>query len=113
MKKNPLEGILLEVLTYSFPATKKIESQAHIGVVGSGDLEIIMKPSDKEYTEVTIRTGTTGFNDTWKSVLERFFSQNEVSAKIKINDFGATPGVVSLRLAQALEVSCNVDSIKK
>ena len=30
-----------------------------------------------------------------------------IQAKIVINDFGATPGVVALRLAQALEVSEN------
>jgi len=103
----------LETLTYTFPATKPIHSKAHVGVVGSGELEIIMEPSDNAFTEVTIRTGTLGFSETWKSVVERFFIQNDIAAKVRINDFGATPGVVSIRLAQALEVSNNDNDTKR
>ncbi|MFL6554622.1 MAG: malonate decarboxylase subunit delta [Bacillus sp. (in: firmicutes)] len=102
----------MERLTFRFPATKILESQAHVGVVGSGDLEILMVPTDGDFAEVTIRTGTTGYKEIWKTVLERFFIQNAVSARIMINDFGATPGVVTLRLAQALEVANNVEYIK-
>ncbi|HHW37253.1 MAG TPA: malonate decarboxylase subunit delta [Bacillales bacterium] len=97
----------MERMEYIFPATKNIDRPAHVGVVGSGDLEIVMEPSDKLVAEVTIRTGIKGFNRTWEAVLERFFTQHDVSAQIKINDFGATPGVVAIRLAQALEVSSN------
>lgn len=103
----------METLTYTFPATKSIESKTHVGVVGSGDLEIIMEPHDVPYAEVTIRTGITGFKETWSSVLERFFSQNDIAAKVRINDFGATPGVVTIRLAQALEVIMDAENIKK
>ncbi|QBP40167.1 malonate decarboxylase subunit delta [Paenisporosarcina antarctica] len=97
----------MESMTFTFPATKKINSLAHVGVVGSGDLEIMMEPSGSSQTEVTIRTGITGYKDTWESVVQRFFSQHEVAVKVKINDFGATPGVVKLRLEQALEVISN------
>ena len=45
------------------------------------------------------------FGKTWAKVLERFFTVHDVAATVKINDFGATPGVVTMRLAQALEVS--------
>jgi malonate decarboxylase delta subunit len=101
-------GVLhLEKITYSFPATKKILRFSHVGVVGSGDLEIIMEPSSHTQSEVTIRTGITGYKNTWDSVIQRFFKQNDVAVKVKINDFGATPGVVKLRLEQALEVSCH------
>ncbi|PLS04857.1 malonate decarboxylase subunit delta [Neobacillus cucumis] len=103
----------MEKLMFRFPGTKKVESNAHVGVVGSGDLEILMEPSEGAYAEVLIRTGTTGFKETWKAVLERFFSQHEVSAIIKINDFGATPGVVTLRLSQALEVANDARYAKK
>jgi len=95
----------LEKLTFRFPATKNLESYSHVGVVGSGDLEVLVEPSDGGYAEVIVRTGTTGFKETWGAVLERFFRQYDVSATVKINDFGATPGVVTLRLAQALEVA--------
>ncbi|CAM3545618.1 malonate decarboxylase subunit delta [Cytobacillus oceanisediminis] len=103
----------MEKLSFRFPATQTLESNAHVGVVGSGDLEILMEPSEQGYADVTVRTGTTGFNQIWKTVLERFFSNNDVSAIIKINDFGATPGVVSLRLSQALEVGRNAGYAKK
>lgn len=97
----------MEKLIYSFPASKVVEQRAHVGIVGSGDLEILVEPTNTQETVVEIRTGITGFGETWRQVIERFVSQNDVSAHITINDFGATPGVVSIRLAQALEVSQN------
>jgi malonate decarboxylase delta subunit len=103
----------MEKLMFRFPATKRLESNSHVGVVGSGDLEILMEPSEGAFTEVLVRTGTTGFKETWKAVLERFFFQHDVSAMIKINDFGATPGVVTLRLSQALEVASDAGYSKK
>ncbi|WP_026582075.1 malonate decarboxylase subunit delta [Bacillus sp. J33] len=103
----------MEKLNFRFPATKMLDSKAHVGVVGSGDLEILMEPSDQGYADVTVRTGTTGFHQLWETVLERFFSKNDISAIIRINDFGATPGVVSLRLSQALEVGRDAGYIKK
>lgn len=107
------EGAIMEKLLFRFPATKKLNSVSHVGVVGSGDLEILMEPLDGTYTEVIVRTGTTGFKETWSYVLERFFSQHDVSAMIKINDFGATPGVVTLRLSQALEVANDAQYVEK
>jgi malonate decarboxylase delta subunit len=95
----------LETLFFDYPATKTLPRRAHVGVVGSGDLEILLEPSREPRTQVVVRTGCKGFGDTWKLVLDRFFSANDVAANIKINDFGATPGVVTMRLAQALEVS--------
>lgn len=102
-----MEVFDMERIEYIFPATKKIDRPAHVGVVGSGDLEIIMEPTDNLLAEVTIRTGIKGFNQIWGAVLERFFTQHDVSVNVRINDFGATPGVVAIRLAQALEVSSN------
>ncbi|UOR13577.1 malonate decarboxylase subunit delta [Halobacillus amylolyticus] len=95
----------METMLFEYPATKKLAHKAHVGVVGSGDLEVLVTPSDEPWTRVEVRTGMTGFDDTWKRVIERFFNVHAAQATIKVNDFGATPGVVSLRLAQALEVS--------
>ncbi|MBU8908284.1 malonate decarboxylase subunit delta [Desertibacillus haloalkaliphilus] len=97
----------MENLTYTFPAREAINKRAHVGVVGSGDLEIIMESSDNLEAKVVIRTGINGFKETWEAVLQRFFEKNDIAAHVKINDFGATPGVVTLRLEQALEVSRN------
>jgi malonate decarboxylase delta subunit len=38
-------------------------------------------------------------------VLDRFFSRYDGAARLELNDFGATPGVVMLRLAEAVEAS--------
>jgi len=46
-----------------------------------------------------------GFRETWKAVLDRFFSRYDGAVRIEINDAGATPGSVQLRLEQAVEVS--------
>ncbi|WP_227938322.1 malonate decarboxylase subunit delta [Alkalihalobacillus deserti] len=95
----------METRLFKYPASKFNVHRAHIGVVGSGDLEILLEPSNEPYTYVELRTGINGFEETWKKVLDRFFSNHDLAANIKINDFGATPGVVSLRLEQVLEVS--------
>ncbi|HWL24988.1 MAG TPA: malonate decarboxylase subunit delta [Ureibacillus sp.] len=97
----------MQRLNYTFPASKTINRPAHVGVVGSGDLEVLIEPSDNNTANFEIRTGIIGFSETWKKVIERFVSQNDIAANITINDFGATPGVVSIRLAQAVEVSAN------
>ncbi|MGO4890460.1 malonate decarboxylase subunit delta [Anaerobacillus sp. MEB173] len=103
----------MENLTYTFPARKAINKRVHVGVVGSGDLEIIMEPSNCLESEVIVRTGINGFKETWEAVLHRFFTKHGIAAHVKINDFGATPGVVTIRLEQALEVSSHDESIKK
>jgi malonate decarboxylase delta subunit len=105
-----VEVFTLETLTFEYKATKPLRNHAHVGVVGSGDLEILLEPVSGQQTQVVIRTGSVGFGDTWKAVLDRFFAIHDVAAKVTINDFGATPGVVSMRLAQALEVSGHAEN---
>jgi malonate decarboxylase delta subunit len=74
-------------------------------VVGSGDLEVLLEPAEGECTHVFIRTSVDGFRDTWKAVLDRFFTKYDGVSRIQINDAGATPGNVQLRLEQAVEAS--------
>lgn len=95
----------METLTFRYKVTKSIPRSAHVGVVGSGDLEILMEPIRDGYADVTIRTRFAGYSQIWQGLLDRFFASNDIMAKIEINDFGATPGMVSMRLLQALEVS--------
>jgi malonate decarboxylase delta subunit len=45
-----------------------------------------------------------GFQSTWKAVFDRFFSKFDGAVRVQINDAGATPGSVMLRLEQAVEV---------
>lgn len=90
----------MERFELHFAGNARLERRAHVGVVGSGDLEVLVEPSNE--TVVSVRTSVDGFQSIWRATLERFFARHPVAAKIEINDFGATPGVVSLRLAQAL-----------
>jgi malonate decarboxylase delta subunit len=88
----------MERIELNYPAKRKVPRRAHVGVVGSGDLEV-------NSAHVLIRTSVDGFHDTWKAVLDRFFSKYDGVVRIQINDAGATPGSVQLRLEQAVEAS--------
>lgn len=94
----------MEKLQFQYKTEKAIERPAHIGVVGSGDLEIIMEPVEGGVTTVNILTGSDGFGQVWDNVLERFFTRYPITANVTVHDFGATPGVVALRFSQVLEV---------
>jgi malonate decarboxylase acyl carrier protein len=93
----------MEIIQLSYPAEKEVKQRSHVGVVGSGDLEILLEPSSDQQAHVRIRTSVDGYGGIWKNVLDRFFSRYQGRAAIEINDFGATPGMVSLRLQQVIE----------
>jgi malonate decarboxylase delta subunit len=95
----------MEVIRYQYPARRTVSQRAHVGVVGSGDLEILLEPSPDQHAHVLVNTSVDGFEPVWKNVLESFFSRFDCAASIEINDFGATPGTVMLRLEQAAEAS--------
>ena len=95
----------MEQIEFTYPANRKVNKKAHVGVVGSGDLEVLLEPGEGEVARVFIRTSVNGFRDTWKAVLDRFFARYNGVVRIEINDAGATPGIVHLRLEQAVEVS--------
>jgi malonate decarboxylase delta subunit len=94
----------METLKFHYPeAVLPVAGRAQVGVVGSGDLEILLEPSGQGGARVTISTAVDGHGEVWKAVLDRFFSRYQGAVAIEINDNGATPGVVALRLAQAVE----------
>lgn len=95
----------MEKMNFEYAVSGKVPRRAHVGVVGSGDLEVLLEPSNEGKASVNIRTSVDGYARIWKEVLDRFFSKYQGAAKIEINDFGATPGTVMLRLEQAVEVS--------
>jgi malonate decarboxylase delta subunit len=95
----------METLNFDFPASQPVSHRAHVGVVGSGDLEVLLEPSLDQQAHITVHTSADGFGEIWEAVLDRFFARNDLAAVVKINDSGATPGTVALRLAQAVEES--------
>jgi malonate decarboxylase delta subunit len=95
----------MEQLIFDYEASQIVPHRAHVGVVGSGDLEVLIEPSKDEKAHVSVTTSVDGYGKTWELVLDRFFSRYHGAALIEINDFGATPGSVALRLEQAVERS--------
>jgi malonate decarboxylase delta subunit len=93
----------METLTFSYEVKGTLDRRAHVGVVGSGDLEVLIEPTEQSVAQVRVRTSVDGYAAVWKTVLDRFFAGFEYAAKVEINDFGATPGTVTLRLEQAAE----------
>jgi len=96
----------METLDFRFTSTPapRASDPALCGVVGSGNLEILVQPGAEPATCVlTIKTSARGFGDTWRAVLGDFAASHPAGGTvIAINDMGATPAVVTLRLAQAL-----------
>jgi malonate decarboxylase delta subunit len=93
----------MEKLTFTYPANTTVATRVHVGVVASGDLEVLLEPSGQAQSSVTVTTSVDGFGAVWKSVLDRFFGHFKGAVALEINDFGATPGLVMLRLEQAAE----------
>jgi malonate decarboxylase delta subunit len=95
----------VQTLQLRFPAERAGARRAHVGVVASGDLEILFEAGPGDHAEVRVRTSVDGFDQTWHDVLERFFARSGLRGRWELNDFGATPGVVALRLRQAAEAA--------
>jgi malonate decarboxylase delta subunit len=95
----------MEQIEVSYPAKRMVPKRAHVGVVGSGDMEVLLEPAEDNVARVFIRTSVDGFGATWRAVLDRFFAKYDGAARIQINDAGGTPGLVQLRLEQAVEAS--------
>ena len=94
----------METLRYKISSKTFLgKTSALVGVVGSGNLEIFIKPGGSpDICEVVVKTSARGFGETWQAVLTSFAGQNAIGGtEIQINDLGATPAVVTLRLAQA------------
>jgi len=77
-----------------------------VGVVASGNLEVLIEPAPRDSAcAIEITTAAQGFGDIWQAVLLDFFDRHRVGAiRVSINDAGATPAIVALRLDQAIEV---------
>ncbi|MES1934289.1 malonate decarboxylase subunit delta [Salinisphaera shabanensis T35B1] len=94
----------MQRLSLDYPAGEPAAQRALAGVVGSGDLEVLLEPAKSGRSTVAITTSVDGVNDIWTAVIDRIFADTDQPAvALEINDFGATPAVVRLRIAQAME----------
>jgi malonate decarboxylase delta subunit len=93
----------METLTFDYPAAQRAARQARVGVVASGDLEILAVPRADDRATVRVTTSVDGFGAVWRDVLDSFFADAALAVDVVVNDAGATPGTVALRLAQLKE----------
>ena len=96
----------MEHLAYRFDGGTTAEGRAClVGVVSSGNLEVLIEPAAQNGAcTIEVVTAARGFGTIWQAVLADFFARHRLGdVKIAINDAGATPAIVGLRLDQAVE----------
>lgn len=79
---------------------------AIIGVVASGNLEVLVERVLPDVQcQLEIKTAAVGFGAVWDAVTADFVERYSPGGlKFSINDGGARPDIVSLRLAQAVRL---------
>ena len=95
----------LETLDYTLAGQQAAGTFAPVlvGVVGSGNLEVMLEPAEGTACTIHIETSARGFGPIWEAVVRDFHQRHPLGGlRISINDMGATPAVVSLRLDQAI-----------
>ena len=101
----------MEKLSFKFQTNRaaggdksKTPKNAIVGVVASGNLEVLIERSQTPgECSIEIATAAHGFGPVWEAVLSDFVTRNTAGGlKISINDGGARPDTVALRLAQAV-----------
>lgn len=84
---------------------------AIVGVVGSGNLEVLVERSEAEGECVLeISTPVRGFDEVWRAVITDFVARFASGGlRFSVNDGGARPDTVMLRLAQATRMMAEND----
>jgi malonate decarboxylase delta subunit len=94
----------METLSFEFPAGQPPRGRTLVGCVGSGDLEVMIEPGQAGTLTIKVQTSVNGAQQRWQHLFARMFDgQTPPAMAIDIHDFGATPGVVRLRLEQGFE----------
>ena len=95
----------MEHLSFSYDGgTRERHEPVVVGVVASGNLEVLVEAVDDARCTIDVATSALGFDDVWTAVLADFFARTQLGGvRISIHDVGATPAVVGLRLDQAVE----------
>jgi len=95
----------MERLHYELGGTRRPSafSPVLVGVVASGNLEVLIEPDDGEHCVFHVETSARGFGAIWEAVIRDFHGRHRLAgAVVSIHDMGATPAVVNLRLEQAM-----------
>lgn len=106
--KNNTKDRTMNVLNFDFTSqpVADVTKEVICGVVGSGNLEVLVSPlANSKNSKFIVDTSVTGFDHIWEAVLQDFSDRYAVGGlEFKVNDMGATPAVVSLRLSQAINI---------
>jgi malonate decarboxylase delta subunit len=97
----------LNELHFEFAVDNPVELPkpwTHFGVVGSGDMEVLMEKKDfNGAVKIKVVTPVKDFEKVWRLLLGYFVMESRLgNVLIEINDNNATPLVVKTRLRQAL-----------
>ncbi len=99
------ETMGLETMDFDFSGGRPVPAFATllVGVVGSGNLEVMVEPAEGSLCRVEVQTSARGFRPIWAAVMQDFHDRHSLAGvRVSISDMGATPAVVSLRLQQAV-----------
>jgi malonate decarboxylase delta subunit len=97
----------MEKLSFKLSAPKRAggtRTLAIVGVVASGNLEVLLeRTSPADICTIDIATAAHGFGAVWEAVVRDFVTRRSAGGlRISINDGGARPDTVALRLAQGI-----------
>lgn len=96
-------------LTAQSSALSSLLTPTQVGCVASGDLEVMIEPhanTTAEQAEITIQSSGNNSPERWHQIFQLISQQHPLPAmRMDIHDFAATPGVVRLRIEQALEMA--------
>lgn len=99
----------MEEFTIKGKAQRRLEGSRQsdlVGVVASGNLEILLERTEpgSEYS-LEVSTASEGFREIWNAVIQEFVDRSSPGGlRISINDGGAQPDVVMLRLLQGVQI---------
>ncbi len=99
----------MEKLTFTLDAPHPAggtKTQAITGVVASGNLEVLIERREPAARcVVEIATASHGFAEVWEAMLHDFVARRAAGGlHFSINDGGARPDTVSIRLAQGVRL---------
>lgn len=99
----------MEELRFELKAARRAGGSrptAIIGVVGSGDLEVLAERTQADdVCLIEISTAADGFAELWQDVTADFVARRSPGGlRLSINDGGARPDTVALRLAQVVRL---------
>ena len=95
----------MQTLKFRHTAKRRLSGKkpnAIIGVVASGNLEVLLQRVLPDAAcEINVATPLSGYDETWKAVIADFVERfSPGGLRISINDGGARPDTVYLRLMQ-------------